>query len=129
MFSISVVIVFFILLFIFTGDDPRALYDFEYWYEFLPLLFGLIMFGPSLDMVDKTGQKEYYSLGIFSTILGLIVVVMNFQVPKEGFTIYLLILGVTSCIVGVLSFIRFVKKYPIIEETEPQNIQEDKDEF
>ncbi|MFX0014433.1 MAG: hypothetical protein ACFFB2_08860 [Promethearchaeota archaeon] len=128
LFSFLVIILFLVLLIIFTGDDPRSFYDFENWYRFLPILFGLIMFGPSLDLVDKTGQRIYYGLGTFSTILGLIIVLLNFQNAKFGLTIYLLLLGSISCIIGFIIFIRFIKKYPIIADTELLDMQEDSDD-
>ena len=125
LFSSAIFISFIILWLIFTGDDPRSLYDYENWYRFMPIIFGLVMFGPSLDMVDKTGQKRYYSLGAFATILGVIIVWLDLSIPKDGLTIYLLLLGSISCIVGVVTFVKFIKNYPIIEKSEPSDIQED----
>jgi hypothetical protein len=86
------------------------------------------MFGPSLDLVDKTGQRIYYGMGVFSTILGLVIVWMNFQNAKFGFIIYLLILGSIFLSIGVITFIRFIKKYPIIEDYEHLDMQEDVDD-
>lgn len=128
LFTFSIIIAFFILLVLFSGSDPKVLYDFENWYRFLPIVFGLIMFGPSLDLVDKTGQRIYYGIGMFSTILGLLIVWMNFQNAKFGFTIYMLLLGSISCIIGFITFIRFIKKYPIIADSEYLEIQEDYDD-
>jgi hypothetical protein len=125
LFSSFIFISFIILLFIFTGGDPRTLYDYESWYRFMPIIFGLVMFGPSLDMVEKTGQKRYYSLGVFATILGVIITWLNLSFPKDGLTIYLLLLGSISCIVGVVTFVKFIKNYPILEVSEPSDIQED----
>lgn len=129
LFTFSILITFFILLILFSGGDPRVLYDYENWYRFLPIVFGLIMFGPSLDLVDKTGQTIYYGIGILSTVLGLLIAWVNFQNAKFGFTIYLLLLGSISCIIGFITFIRFIKKYPIIEDSEHLDIQEDYDDF
>ena len=125
LFSSVISISFIILLFIFTGDDPRSLYDYENWFRFMPIIFGLVMFGPSLDMVDKTGQKRYYSLGGFATLIGIIIVWLDLPMPRDGLTIYLLLLGSISCIVGVVTFVKFIKNYPIIEISEPSDIQED----
>ncbi len=128
LFSFAVIIVFLVLWLIFTGDDPRVLYEYENWYRFLPIVFGLILFGPSLDMVDKTGQRRYYGLGIFSTLLGLFMVGLNFQDGKFGFTFYMVLLGSISFIIGFITFVRFIKKYPIITDSEHSDMQEDFDD-
>jgi len=128
LFASAVIIVFLVLLFIYTGADPKTLYDYENWYRFLPIVFGLIMFGPSLDLVDKTGQRIYYGIGMFSTILGLLIFWANFQNAKFGFTIYLLLLGSISGIIGSITFVRFIKKYPIIANSEHLDMQEDNDD-
>lgn len=128
LFTGGIVIAFLILLVIFTNGDPRVIYDYENWYRFLPIVFGLIMFGPSLDLVDKTGQRIYYGMGMFSTILGLIIVWLNFQNAKFGFTIYLLLLGSIFFGIGSITFVRFIKKYPIIDNSEHLDIQEDSDD-
>ena len=128
LFTSMVLIVFFLLLFTFAGVDPEAFYNIENWYRFLPIYFGLVMFGPSLDIVDKTGQRKYYGLGMVSTILGLLIVMMNFQNAKFGFTIYLLLLGSISCIIGGITFVRFIKKYPIIIDSEQPEMQEENDD-
>jgi hypothetical protein len=128
LFTFGIMIVFFILLIIFTGGDPKVLYDYDNWYRFLPIVFGIIMFGPSLDLVDKTGQRIYYGMGIFSTCLGLLITWMNFQNAKFGFSIYLLLLGSISFIIGIITFVRFIKKYPVIEDSRHLDIQEDSDD-
>jgi hypothetical protein len=128
LFSFAIIFAFLILWVIFTGGDPRVLYDYENWYRFLPIVFGLIMFGPSLDIVDKTGQRIYYGIGVFSTSLGLLIVWMNFQNAKFGFTIYLLLIGLIFCIIGFITFVRFIKKYPIIADSEHLDTQEDNDD-
>ena len=128
LFSSSIIIAFLILLILFSGGDYKAIYNFENWYRFLPIVFGLIMFGPSLDIVDKTGQRIYYGIGVISTSLGLFIVWINFQEAKFGFTIYLLILGIIFCSIGIITFVRFIKNYPIIIDSEHLDTQEDNDD-
>ncbi|MHA2107890.1 MAG: hypothetical protein ACW99R_09325 [Candidatus Hodarchaeales archaeon] len=128
LFTSGIIIVFLILLIIFANGDPEVIYDDENWYRFLPIVFGVIMFGPSLDLVDKTGQRIYYSIGMFSSILGLIIAWINFQNGKFGLTIYLVLLGSISLIIGLITFVRFIKKYPIITDSEHLGIQEDSDD-
>ncbi len=128
LFTSGIIIGFLILLIIFANGDPEVIYDYENWYRFLPIVFGLIMFGPSLDLVDKTGQRIYYSIGMFSSILGLIIAWMNFQNGKLGLTIYLVLLGSISLIIGFITFVRFIKKYPILADSEHLGVQEDSDD-
>ena len=128
LFTSGIIIAFLILLIIFSNGDTEVIYNYENWYRFLPIVFGLIMFGPSLDLVDKTGQRIYYSIGMFSSILGLIIASINFQNSKFGLTIYLVLLGSISLIIGFITFVRFIKKYPIITDSEHLGIQEDSDD-
>lgn len=98
----------------------------EIFWKYLPMIFGLILSGPSLDIADKTGQTRYYGIGIFSTLFGLLIVLFDFPNLEDGITLYLLILGTISIIIGIITFIRFVKKYPIITDTDNNDDKESK---
>jgi hypothetical protein len=129
LFTSGIIIAFLILMVIFANGDTEVIYNYENWYRFLPIVFGLIMFGPSLDLVDKTGERKYYGIGVFSSILGLIIAWINFQNGKFGLTIYLVLLGGISLIIGFITFVRFIKKYPIITDSQHLGIQEDSDDI
>ncbi|UCG02842.1 MAG: hypothetical protein JSW11_02405 [Candidatus Heimdallarchaeota archaeon] len=90
-------------------------------YKWLPFLFGLIMFGPSLYLVDKTGQQRYYILGTFSTLLGFFFSVIDFPDEKLGLYFYFFTLGVLAIILGIIRYIRFIQTYPVIQMEEEES--------
>ncbi len=92
--------------------------EMENWYKWVPMLFGLIMFGPSLYLVEKTGEKNYYLLGIVATLLGVAFSITNFSSSKDGMYLYFYAIGVISVLIGFVRFLIFLRKYPIINEQE-----------
>lgn len=105
------IIITFIVMFIVEGE----IINFQLWYKWVPLLFGLIMFGPSLFLVEKTGQQRYYLFGIFTTIIGLFFSIIVFPDEKVGLFLYFVTLGALSIIIGIIKYISFIRKYPVID--------------
>ena len=116
LFTCGLIIFSLVIILLFEGGKIENI-DEALW-KYLPIIFGLIMFGPSLDIADKTGQLRYYGIGLFSTLLGLLFVLLDFPNPKGGITFYLLILGILSIIMGIITFRRFVQKYPIVPDAD-----------
>ena len=88
------------------------------WYSWVPFIFGLIMFGPSLFLVEKTGLRYYYLFGIVSSVLGLWFSILDFPDIKDGMFLYFFTLGISILLLGVVRYIWFVRNYPIIETAE-----------
>ena len=109
-FLLIVLIITVICMIIFEGSIP----DISSWYSWVPLIFGLIMFGPSLYLVDQTGLKYYYLLGIFPSLLGLLLSVIAFPSIKDGMYIFFFILGILALILGIFRYIWFIRNYPIV---------------
>ncbi len=97
-------------------------FDLSLIYKWIPFLFGLIMFGPSLFLVGKTSQQRYYFLGAFSTILGFLFSILDFPDEMIGIYLYLYFftLGVLAIILGVIRYVRFVRTYPVIHMEEEE---------
>lgn len=93
-------------------------FEFSLIYKWIPFLFGLIMFGPSLFLVDKTGQRHYYILGAFSTILGFFFSILDFPGEMTGLFLFFLTLGVLSIILGIIRYVWFIRTYPVIQMEE-----------
>ncbi|MFX0202538.1 MAG: hypothetical protein ACFFCW_41050 [Candidatus Hodarchaeota archaeon] len=84
------------------------------WYKWVPLTFGLIMFGPSLYLVEKTGQRRYYLFGVFATILGFVFSIQTFSDVKVGMYLYFVVLGIFVLFFGISKYIWFIRNYPVI---------------
>jgi hypothetical protein len=110
-FSI-VIIIDSIVLIIFESD----LFSINDWAMSVPFLFGLIMFGPSKTLADNSGLTRYYLFGIFATILGFIFYRMFFDDIYDRIILYFMFLGICSLIFGIIKFIVFLKKYPVLNE-------------
>lgn len=111
-----------IVILLFEGMSFTSIDD-VFW-TYLPIFFGLTMFGLSLDITDKTGQKKYLGLGVSSILVGFFIVLLHFPKPKDGITLYLLLLGILLIVLGFVTFYRFIKHYPVISEDEVPVIKE-----
>ena len=96
------------------SDNP--IYDILWRYS--PIVFGVMMILPSFFLVEKTGDRRYYALGLLTVTTGLIVALLEFEFPRAGPVLYLRGWGVAIILVGLTTFIRFIRKYPIIDPDE-----------
>jgi hypothetical protein len=116
-----------IIIILLQGESFTSI-DAIFWI-YLPVIVGLTMFGLSIDISDKTGQRKFLGLGISSILLGFLFILLNFPHPKVGISIYLLILGSFIFVVGLITFFRFIKLYPVISEDEvPETGERDENE-
>ena len=83
-------------------------------FQWLPFAFGVIMVGPSLYLVDATGSRIFYLFGIAASSTGFLISYLISQ-GILGFILYMLGWSIVTMIVGILLFLRFVSKYPVIE--------------
>jgi len=86
--------------------------------RYSPIVFGVMMILPSLFLVEKTGDRRYFALGLLGVTTGFIVTLLEFEPPRAGPVLYLRGWGVAIILVGLTIFIRFIRKYPIIEPDE-----------
>ena len=96
------------------SDNP--IYD-TLW-KYFPVAFGVMMILPSFFLVEKTGDRRYYALGLLTMTTGLIFTLLEFEAPRAGPILYLLGWGVAIILIGLTTFIRFIRKYPVIEPDE-----------
>ena len=92
--------------------------DIYLWAQWIPLVLGLFMFGPTLYLVETTGQSRYYAFGILTTITGVAASLVEFDTTYGGIAFYLICWGITLTVLGTIIFVRFVHKYPVLEQTE-----------
>ncbi|MFX1252623.1 MAG: hypothetical protein ACFFCZ_13540 [Promethearchaeota archaeon] len=111
LFLVGIILVTGTAMFIIDGEilNPYL------WYKWSPFLFGLLMFAPSLFLVEKTGKWYYYLFGLFSTVLGFLFSIVDFPDNFLGIFLFFLVLGVIALLIGIVKYIRFIRKYPVIE--------------
>jgi len=110
----AILVVFPLTLFLIPSNNP--IYD-TLW-KYFPVAFGVMMILPSFFLVEKTADHRYYALGLLTVTTGLIFILLEFEPPSAGPVLYLLGWGVAIILVGLATFIRFIRKYPIIEPDE-----------
>ncbi|MFX1538427.1 MAG: hypothetical protein ACFFDI_29905 [Promethearchaeota archaeon] len=111
LFVLGIIIVTGTAMLIIEGE----IFNLDLWYKWIPFAFGLLMFGPSLFLVEKTGKWYYYLFGGFSTLLGFLIAILDFPDRFAGISLFCLVLGVISLVIGIIKYIRFIRKYPVIE--------------
>lgn len=98
------------------------IFNLENWVRLIPFTVGILLFGPSVFLVEKTGSKSYWLFGILSTILGLVVSYLSLIYPThsyyDGIIAYCLILGTPLLLGGLIKFLHFTHSYPVLESQE-----------
>ena len=116
--TIVVILGTFAATFLLTND----IYNYLNWVTILPFTIGMIMLGPSEYLVNKSGMKKYWLLGIVTSILGLLVSYLSIANPGpnpyEGVATFSMILGVGLLIIGTITFVRFIRNNPVIAAQE-----------
>jgi len=79
---------------------------------------GIVMIAASFSYVEKTGDRRYFAFGLLGMTTGLIFALLEFEPPMAGPVLHLLGWGVIITLVGLTTFIRFIRKYPIIDPDE-----------
>ncbi|MCK4567805.1 MAG: hypothetical protein KAU48_10915 [Candidatus Thorarchaeota archaeon] len=90
-------------------------------YRWGPAIFGLIMWVASFYLKDRTGQNRYYLFGALMTITGVVVALAEFISTDMVIVIYFDGWGIAFLVLGVVKFVLFIRKYPIIGTPEVAN--------
>lgn len=100
-------------------DDISNIYN---WVTILPITLGLVMIGPSSYLVEMTGLKRYWLFGLVTSSFGLIISYITILDPPLspyfGVLIYSMLLGAGLIITGIITFIRFIYRNPVIASQE-----------
>jgi hypothetical protein len=82
------------------------------------MIFGWIMFGPSIYLVESTGFRRYYLFGILATSLGFVFSVLSFNDIYLRLFVYFEVMGFSILVLGIARLLLFIKKYPVLEQEE-----------
>ena len=95
----------------------------ELFYVWAPAWFGMIMIGPSLYLVEKTGSRIYYFFGIMTVITGFTFALLSFDPVLLGFSLYLLGWGLVMTSIGLVTFLSFIRRFPILKSTGAEEVE------
>lgn len=118
-FMVVVIVIFLITLQALYG----TIFDVDRMYQWMPTFFGLVMFGPSLFLENKTGDKRYYLLGAAFLSTGVVVSYLVEGPRFTGLMLYLGGWGLAFLVFGVLRALWFVMKNPIMLTEEGEDVE------
>lgn len=99
---------------------PGGYSDVDNLFRTIPFALGMIMFGPSLFLQEKTGQDRYMLIGVATTITGLLVTVVSVMDDPwpafDGIRVWCLIWGIGFFLTGMVIFGLFLMNNPVLED-------------
>ena len=125
LFTVAVLIPLIIFLFLlaiavnFFGDK----WDITPWLKWAPAFFGVVLAVMFHGIVLRSGNLLYYILTGCSVVSGVTLTLLSFQSTKTGIIVYFLIMGGLMFIWGLVTFIRYLRRYPRVPEEETSGNQ------
>jgi len=102
-----IVIVVLAVIFFFLGDVR----DFNLWMKWIPVWGGVVLAGMFSSFGSKSGCIRYYIFAIWSLISGFVLSIIPFKAVETGTLLYFLVMGALLIPWGLVTFIRFLRKY------------------
>ena len=102
-----IVVVIIAVIFVLFGDVR----DFNLWMKWVPAWGGVVLAGMFSSFGSKSGCIRYYIFAIWSLISGLVLLVLRFETVETGTLLYFLAMGALLIPWGLVTFIRFLRKY------------------
>lgn len=96
------------LAFVICGD----IRDLTLWQRWSPTLAGVLLSGGMIYAASKSGAARYTVFMVLSVGLGI---AFSILIPEgyTGLTLYLLTLGGVFILCGAITFLRFLRRYPL----------------
>jgi len=112
----SIILTITALALIVISNDPG---ETDNWYKMAPFFYGLVMIGPSSELVKKSGLKQYWLIAAYAMSQGAIITLITLNNESygkyDGLVINLLIMGTVFVAVGIVFLVKFVK-IPVMED-------------
>ena len=89
-------------------------------YRWIPTFLGLMFLGAMTYLREKTGSTRILAWGGYAIAVGLIFSIYGFASPKDGMTLYMLLMGISFLVVGFIKFRSFLTTHPVIQEIDEQ---------
>jgi hypothetical protein len=79
------------------------------------------MWAPAVYLKEKTGQIQYYLFGAVMTISGIVVSLTPMVDSNLGPFLYFSGWGISFFVLGLVRYILFVRRYPLIDMPEDRS--------
>jgi hypothetical protein len=89
--------------------------DWRLWSRWSPTLSGVLLSGGMIYAAGKSGAARYYAFVVLAVGLGIAFSIL-FTEPYTNLTLYLLTLGGVFILCGGVTFMRFLRRYPLPTE-------------
>jgi hypothetical protein len=83
-----------------------------------PALFGIVLVGLFHDRASKTGSNSYYVFAVLALVSGFITPTLDLSPISKGIFYFFSSVGVVLFLVGLAVLVRFVRTYPVHEQSE-----------
>jgi hypothetical protein len=90
-----------------------------------PLLVGIIFLQPSAYLVERSGLKRYYGIGVVILLIGVLFMLLPFAHPSDRMALFLVSSGGVFALAGIVSMMRFIRKYPVLDSEDVGHEQEE----
>ena len=87
-----------------------------------PLLASLLFGGGLLYAAGRSGLRRYYLLLMMSVGLGATLTYFTIPGRYLSLQIYLATMGTTAFLVGLITFVRFLKNHPVLDDAEDDHV-------
>ena len=84
-------------------------------YRSLPIFFALMLLGAMTYSHGKSGSKRYYVYAAIALVSAPLFSLIDFGSKLAGLGYYLLFIGSLFTVIGLVIFVRFLRKYPPLE--------------
>ncbi|MHA2252016.1 MAG: hypothetical protein ACXAD7_16755 [Candidatus Kariarchaeaceae archaeon] len=118
---VSMVAIITVLALLIISDEPS---NHDNWYKMAPFFYGMILFGPSAFLVEKSGLQRFWYYWLLGLISGFVITYISLNNDSygkfEGFFWYLGFWGISLILLGFIVFLRFLKDYPVLAGVEDE---------
>jgi uncharacterized membrane protein HdeD (DUF308 family) len=92
-------------------------------YRWTPTFIGLMFLGAMIYLREKTGNTAVLAWAAYAIAVGIVFSVYGFSSPKDGVTLYTMLMGVSFLLVGFYKFRSFLTTHSVIQEMDEVSLQ------
>ncbi len=116
LYFFAVGLLMYVVLYLAEGALPSS----DTLYRWTPTFIGLMFLGAMIYLREKTGSTRVLAWAGYAITFGLLFSLYGFASPRDGVTLYILLMGVSFLLVGLYKFRSFLTTHPVIQEIDEE---------